>query len=92
MNRVHFTITVYGDVHGVNFRASALNKASQLNVNGYVCNRKDGTVQIEAEGDPKNLEEFIRWCRTGPALAKVNKVVVAEGSLNGFASFSIRRL
>ena len=92
MNCKHLTITIYGDVQGVNFRASALNKAYQLDINGYARNKQDGAVHIEAEGDSKNLEEFVRWCRTGPAFAQVKKIVVVEGSLNGFRTFSIRRL
>ena len=78
-------------VQGVFFRASAKTKADALGIKGYVKNERDGSVYVEAEGEDKNLEEFIRWCRTGPERASVRKCEVNEGALNGFSDFVIER-
>jgi acylphosphatase len=82
MMRVRLTVT--GRVQGVSYRARAQEKARALGVTGYARNLPDGTVDILAEGETAWLEEFIAWCRKGPAFAKVSHVaVVAEDYLPG---------
>jgi len=46
---------------------------------------------MEAEGDEKNLEQFIEWCRRGPERAIVTKVEVEEAPLKNFSSFEVNR-
>jgi len=67
-------IFVRGRVQGVWFRASAQETAQNLNLDGWVRNCSDGTVEIHAEGDKPNLEEFISWCRQGPKSASVSSI------------------
>jgi acylphosphatase len=86
--RQHFNIFVSGKVQGVFFRASAQKKAEQLGVTGFVRNQ-DGTVYLEAEGDEHALEEFVRWCKSGPQLAKVASVTATPGIMKYFREFSI---
>lgn len=74
MKRVRLTVT--GRVHGVSYRARALEQARMLGLAGYVRNLPDGTVDILAEGEAERLEEFVAWCRKGPPLAKVSHVAV----------------
>ena len=61
----HVNIKIYGKVQGVFFRDSSQRKAKELNLSGWVRNELDGTVQIVAEGEEKNLKELIEWCRAG---------------------------
>jgi acylphosphatase len=86
----HTRIEVYGRVQGVGFRYSAQNKALQLGLTGYVKNRADGSVYLEAEGSEARLSEFIRWCQTGPPRAIVKKVDVSEGPVMDFQEFHVR--
>ena len=44
--------TVSGRVQGVGFRYRARYAASQLGLTGWVENEDDGTVTLEAQGDP----------------------------------------
>jgi len=67
-------IKVYGRVQGVGFRFYTQKKANELEITGYVKNRPDGSVYIEAEGEENNLELFIRWCEDGPSWAHVSKL------------------
>ena len=67
-------IKVYGRVQGVGFRFYTNKKAIELNISGYVQNKPDGTVYIEAEGNETNLLTFIDWCNIGPQWARVAKV------------------
>lgn len=66
---------IYGRVQGVFFRDSAQRKAKEFNLSGWVRNEPDGTVQIVAEGEERDLEKLIGWCRAGGAeYVRVDKV------------------
>ena len=67
-------IKVFGKVQGVGFRYYTNKKAIELNLVGFVQNKPDGSVFIEAEGDDTNLLTFIDWCNIGPEWARVIKV------------------
>ncbi len=67
-------IKVYGKVQGVGFRFYTNKKAVELGISGYVQNKSDGSVYIEAEGDETDLLTFIDWCNIGTEWARVSKV------------------
>lgn len=83
-------IHVYGRVQGVGFRFFTERKAKELNIKGFVKNRPDGSVYIEAEGEPQQLALFIEWCKSGPSWARVQDVVVADVPPLSRLSFEIR--
>lgn len=84
-------IIVNGRVQGVYFRAYTQKQAIKLNINGYVKNQSNGSVEIIATGEQKNLDGFIEWCHKGPMLAKVSHVAVTNYSLaEKFKQFEIR--
>lgn len=85
-----YMIYVYGKVQGVGFRYSALKKANELGINGFVHNKDDGSVYIEAEGKGEALEEFIVWCRQGPGWARVDDVKFDSIVLSNYKKFVIR--
>lgn len=87
----HFKIRIQGKVQGVWYRASAQAEAQRLGLAGFARNMPDGSVYCEAEGPESSLQEFVKWCRRGPELAKVERVEVEEGALQGFADFGIRK-
>lgn len=67
-------LIVRGRVQGVFFRASAQEVAGSLNLQGWARNCPDGSVEILAQGSPKELDKFIEWCRKGPVSASVTQV------------------
>ncbi|MEK7195439.1 MAG: acylphosphatase [Patescibacteria group bacterium] len=86
----HLTIRVYGIVQGVFFRDSAKQEADNLSLSGFVRNEPDGSVYIEIEGEDKNLEKFLGWCRKGSLPAKTEKVDVGfSDKLKEYKSFRI---
>ncbi len=87
----HYNITISGKVQGVWFRKSAEKEAKKWGITGYVMNGNDGTVYIEAEGDEKALDLFVKWCRQGPEKARVSDLVVQEGEIQNFPDFQVMR-
>ena len=49
---------VRGIVQGVAFRYHTALKANQLGLQGWVRNNKDGTVQVEAQGQENSLNNL----------------------------------
>jgi acylphosphatase len=90
-NIKHYAVCVSGHVQGVFYRASAAEKARELNLAGFVRNEKDGSVYIEAEGQEHELLAFIEWARRGPARARVASCKVSEGVVKHFSQFEIQR-
>jgi acylphosphatase len=55
----HETVYFSGHVQGVGFRYSVLQIAREFDVAGFVSNRVDGRVQLEAEGTKADLDAFV---------------------------------
>lgn len=88
MRRVH--IIVYGRVQSVFFRHNTKKIADRLDLKGWVKNNSDGTVEVVAEGNDKDIGILIKWCEKGPIGAKVEKVEIKRGEFKGeFSDFSI---
>ena len=83
-------LNIYGRVQGVGFRYYTHKKAIELGITGYVMNRPDGSVYVEAEGEEEDLDRFILWCEEGPPWARVSKVEKQFTPVTGYAEFRIR--
>ncbi|HEV2014499.1 MAG TPA: acylphosphatase [Candidatus Dormibacteraeota bacterium] len=79
---------IFGDVQGVGFRYFAESHARRLGLEGYVRNRYDGAVEVEAEGSAPSLERFLDLLRQGPRMARIQDVRVSwlpfKGDLGPF--------
>ncbi len=85
-------IIVTGKVQGVFFRQSALSKALDLKLRGFVMNQPDGSVLIEAIGEEENIQSLFEWCHRGPLPAKVEKVhKVQIDFFAGYDTFLIKK-
>lgn len=87
----HYKFIVHGKVQGVGFRLSCAEAAYKYNISGFVKNKSDGTVYIEAEGNNENLMLFRNWCKKGPLWAQVSELEEEQGSLKNYGSFEIKR-
>ncbi|HIG97956.1 TPA: acylphosphatase [Candidatus Woesearchaeota archaeon] len=87
--RIH--ALVKGKVQGVFYREFTRREAEPLGVTGFVRNLKDGTVEITAEGEERQLKEFEKKFRKGPLMAFITGVDVKEEPATGeFEGFDIR--
>ena len=89
MPTIHLIIK--GKVQGVNYRASARDHAWGLRLTGWVRNTREGHVEAMVTGEEEALQQFIQWCRRGPALAIVSDVEQRQVPDALFEGFSIRR-
>jgi len=70
-------VTIYGVVHGVNFRSFIVRHARSLGLTGYVRNLLlERAVEVRAEGERENLELLLRQVEVGPRGAWVERVDV----------------
>ena len=92
MESKRYHIIIHGRVQGIFFRYNTNKLANKLGgIAGFVKNLPDGTVEVVAEGDDAKLKQLIEFCRQGPLLAKVTKVVVQEEKPKGeFKTFETR--
>ena len=81
---------VHGLVQGVGFRAFVWRQVQRLEVDGWVRNRLDGTVEVLGDGTPSEHDKLLALLERGPSLSRVERVDVVSESreledLTGFA-------
>ncbi len=69
-------VLITGRVQGVAYRAWTERTAKALGLNGWVRNRRDGTVEALFSGKAGRVEDMLRRCRRGPPAAAVKDVTV----------------
>ncbi len=74
MGDLRLTAVVRGEVQGVGFRWAVQRKAGELGLTGYAENLPDGSVRVEAEGDPDRLDQLESFLHQGPRWAEVQAV------------------
>jgi acylphosphatase len=80
---------VEGRVQGVGFRMFVEHAAVSLGLTGYVCNRRDGSVEVHAEGRQAVLDQLRAELEKGPGAARVVRVLESPAHLHGYQIFSI---
>ena len=56
------------------YRRYARLAAQDYSLTGKLVVNDDGSIYIEAQGEQNNLEEFIEYCKRGPAWARVDTI------------------
>jgi acylphosphatase len=79
-----------GRVQGVGFRWFVRVHARRLGLAGWVANRPDGSVEVAASGDQRELDEFARIVRQGPDGADVSGVEELPPTENLDVPFAVR--
>ena len=90
-NQERWRLIVRGRVQGVGYRICCQRRAEELGLSGWVRNRSDGSVEVEAEGPIQQLVELQLWCERGPREANVSGVSSTRLSPTGEDWFEVRR-
>ena len=67
-------VLIRGRVQGVGYRAWVDHQARRLGLQGWVRNRRDGSVEAVFEGAEDVVANMIASCRNGPPSARVDEV------------------
>ena len=82
---------VIGRVQGVGFRYYVMGAAAELGLVGWVRNRRDGSVEVVAEGELEILKKFIQKLEQGSRSSAVDQVKAdLQEPRNEFESFYVR--
>lgn len=88
--KVRAHVFISGMVQGIFFRSETRKKAKKLGVKGWVRNLSDGRVEAVFEGEEKEVQSLVEFCKRGPPQARVTDVhVVMENYTGGFKDFEI---
>jgi acylphosphatase len=71
----------------VGYRDWLASTARSMSLIGWVRNRRDGSVEIHAQGRQADLDAMVERCRRGPPAARVDEVrirPVPPEDLTGF--------
>ncbi|HNB27941.1 MAG TPA: acylphosphatase [Alphaproteobacteria bacterium] len=71
---------ITGTVQGVWFRAWTVEQASARGLDGWVRNRRDGSVEAVFAGDAALVDDMIKACHRGPDAAEVAGVAVSPAA------------
>ena len=73
-------VTVTGRVQGVGYRAWVEHRARAHALEGWVRNRRDGSVEALLAGPAEAVADVIARCRRGPSTARVDDVREEPGN------------
>ena len=82
-------VVIRGRVQGVGYRAWLAKQAGRRGLDGWVRNRRDGTVEAVLAGPAPELDEALTEIGRGPALARVD-AVETEAAEDPGRGFSVR--
>lgn len=83
-------VVVSGRVQGVWFRAWTEQQARALGLDGWVRNRRDGTVEAVLCGAPDVVEKMIEALWQGPPLAEVAAIERFDHTETVSPGFAVR--
>ena len=67
-------VTIQGRVQGVGYRAWVEHQARVHHIEGWVRNRRDGSVEALFAGRADVVSNMVALCRRGPTAARVEAV------------------
>jgi acylphosphatase len=67
-------VVARGMVQGVGYRAFVADEAARHGIDGWVRNRRDGTVEAVFAGPAAAVESIVASCRKGPWGARVDAI------------------
>ena len=78
-------VVIRGRVQGVGYRAFVEDEAARISIEGWVRNRRDGTVEAVFAGDPKPSRTSSRLAARALTRARVDGIDVREADAEELA-------
>ena len=87
-------VMFHGRVQGVGFRAFVEDAAESRGLQGWVRNRRSGSVEAALSGEATAVDAVIEACRNGPPSARVDRIdqreaTAGELALRGSQPFAV---
>ena len=82
MSDVVRRVVIRGEVQGVGFRYWTRRTATARGLQGWVRNRRDGTVEAVFAGPEQAVADMVKLCRRGPDAAWVDSVAENPAGLD----------
>ena len=73
-------VTIRGRVQGVGYRYWVEQQATAHSLEGWVRNRRDGSVEALFSGPENVVSNMVASCRRGPSSARVDAVTEEPGN------------
>ncbi|MBN8961545.1 MAG: acylphosphatase [Rhizobiales bacterium] len=73
-------VSIRGRVQGVGYRAWTADEARRRGLEGWVRNRRDGSVEAVFAGAENIVADMLAACRRGPSSARVDAVDASPAS------------
>jgi acylphosphatase len=90
MSTIARRLVIRGRVQGVGYRFAMVGVAESAGVQGWVRNRRDGSVEALVQGDGAAVLALVAWSERGPPGAQVSDVeiidVTPDPTLTDFAT------
>jgi len=67
------TVRIQGRVQGVGYRYWVARQARLIGIDGWVRNRRDGSVEAVFAGTDNALQKMLVACHKGPTMAQVTR-------------------
>ena len=80
-------VIIGGRVQGVGYRWWCVAEATRHGLDGWVRNRRDGTVEAVLAGSPTLVRAMVDLCRQGPSMARVDRLQVMDAADPGRTGF-----
>jgi len=82
-------VRIEGYVQGVGYRAFVELNAAELDLEGWVRNRRDGSVEAVFQGSKEAVAEMLRRCAEGPPASVVARVDLISEGIGAFRGFDV---
>jgi acylphosphatase len=85
-------VLIEGRLQGINFRYQTQRQAQKLGLVGFVRHLSDGRIEIEMQGEKKQIEQMLEWCQQEPHSSQIRSILFRydEEFSRGYTDFSVR--
>jgi acylphosphatase len=82
-------VRIAGRVQGVGYRQWVAARARDLDLQGWVRNRRDGSVEAVFSGLPERVRRMVEECRRGPLDAAVSGIEIMGEGTGAYCTFTV---